>query len=207
MKLTIIFFLIFICTLNAKCQVNNRILTYDTKVIQELNEPLIASIERHLKVSKAEKGKSEYDFFILVSIFPRIKEWEIPKHVFDSIYAINDFKGVFPADSATPTYSISIVLASKKDYTEGWTGFGRKNIYYYKYKNYDVLISSDLNLIFKYDNERRQFVITLNSVQNPKEENIFKVWTGYSMWNRYVTEIRMKDLIWPTWTGNRDDFN
>jgi hypothetical protein len=205
MKKELLFFLVFL-TFLANSQVTHRNINFTAKVVTELNEPLIAAIDRHIEVSKAKKIKNKSDLFILVSIFPKIKEWEIPKHVYDSIYAINDFKTIFPTDSVTPTYSITIVLASKNYLTEGWTGFERKNIYYYIYKNYDVLINTELDLIFNNECETKEFTQHLIIEKETKKISPFKIWTGYSMWNRYITEIRLKDLIWPQWTGKRNDF-
>lgn len=206
MKKNIVLFLVLL-SLFAKCQVSYRTLTFNTRVITELNKPLIAAIDRHIEVSKAKKNKNKNDFLILISVFPRISKWEIPKYVFDSIYANNDFKTEFPSDTVMPTYSISIVLASKTYYTEGWTGFNRKNTYFYNYKNYDVLISSELNLIFKNENEKKQIIQNLIIKQETKKYSPYKIWTIYSMWNnKYITEIRYKDLIHPSWTGKRDEF-
>lgn len=203
-KILILF--LMLSTFYSKCQVHQQTKVYTFQIINDLNEPLSKAIERHIEVSKAYKIKRNDDFFILVSVFPTITKWQIPNVVFDSMYAVNDFKTVFPKDSVTPIYNISIILASKKYYTHGWQGFGRKNKYFTKYKKYEVLLSSDLNLIFNSDDETKQITLQLFYNEDAEMKKHYRVYTSYWLWNRYVAEIRIKDLIWPAWTGARDEF-
>ncbi len=193
--------------MHAKCQESYCSLTINANLITELNEALTVAIDRHIEVSKVKKGNNKNDFFIIILVFPRISQWEIPKQVFDSIYAVNDFKTVFSSDTIMPTYMISIVLASKTTYTEGWIGTNRKNTYYIRYKDWDVLINSELNLIFENENKTKQIVQKLKIDRTTKKYSPFKIWTRYSMWNnKYITEIRYNDLIFPPWTGKREEF-
>jgi len=207
MNVKIFLLFIVLISLGAKGQVFNHDLKFNSTVITQLNDPLLAALDRHLEVIKTNNFNIENDFFILVSIGPGIGDWEIPKKVHDSIYAKNDFKTVFPVDSVTPNYYINIFLASKKYLTNGWSRFDpEKNVFYYNYNNYDVLLSSNLDLIFNSKGEKRKFEIHLIYDENYVPYSSYQFGTTYSMWNRYITEIRMKDLIWPTWTGNRNEF-
>lgn len=199
--------LILIClSFYANGQQTVRNVNLTAKVITELNEPLTAALDRHIFVSKIKELKNKDDFYILISIYPRIEKWQISEYVFDSLYSINDFSADYPVDSILPTYSISIVIASKKYYSEGWSGFNRANIFYYKYKGYDILLSSNLNLIFNTKNEMKIIQHDLIIKDDTVKISPYKTWTKYLMWNRYIAEIRLKDLIWPSWTGKRDDF-
>jgi|APHig6443717817_1056837.scaffolds.fasta_scaffold123142_2 hypothetical protein len=194
-------------SLYAKSQVSYRNLIIDASVITELNEPLTSAIDRHIEVSKVKKRNNKNDFFILISVYSGISQWQIPKHIYDSIYAVNNFKTVFPTDTVLPLYTLSIVLASKKYYTGGWINFNRKNVYYCNYNNYEVLINSELSLIFESKNQTKQIEQKLIILPNKETDSPYKIWTRYSMWNnKYLTEIRYKDLIFPTWTGKRDEF-
>lgn len=206
MKKGIILILIFLPII-AKCQVSYDTLIINASVITELNKPLTTAIDRHIEVSKAKKRNNKNDFFVIITIFPGISQMNVPKHVVDSIYAINDLRTAFSNDTVLPPYYLSIVLASKKYKTEGWINIHRKNIYFFKYNDYDVLICSELNLLFGNENQSIQLIQKLVNLEKPEKKLSFQIWTIFSMWNnRYLTEIRYKDLIYPHWTGKRDEF-
>lgn len=206
MKKVFVLFFVFL-PIFANCQVHCDTLNINAKVITGLNKPLATAIDRHIEVSRAKKHSNNNDYFVIVLISPGITKWQIPKRIFDSIYSFNDLKTVFPKDTVLPEYNISIVLSSKLFHTEGWISLNKKNIYYCKYHNYDVLINSDMDLIFENEHQTLQLVTGLIDPEKPEKNFPFKIWTRYSMWNnRYLTEIRYKDLISPDWTGKHDEF-
>lgn len=205
MKKCIVIFLILISNY-VKCQVSFDTLSFNAQVITKLSKPLTAAIDRHIKVAKANK-LNKNDVFVLITVYPELSSLQVPKYIIDSIYAINDLKTEFPYDTISSIYSFSIILASKKYYTEGWMGWRERNYYYYNYDNYNVLINSNLDLIF--DNANQVIPIKLELIESERMDkvNSYKILTRYSMWNnRYLTEIRYKDLINPHWTGARDEF-
>jgi hypothetical protein len=143
----------------------------------------------------------------MIAIFPEIGSMQIPQPIIDSLYSHNDLDTEYSNDTVLPTYNFSIVLASKTLHTEGWFYISSKNIFYYKYKNYDVFICSSLNLVFESNNEMLHFTMRLRNTENAYVEYPYRFYTRYAMWNnRYLTEIRYKDLINPPWTGARDEF-
>lgn len=205
MKKKIILLFIFL-PLYAKCQVPCDSININAKVITELSKPLTAAIDRHIKVSKAKRSKDKDDFFVLISISPGLTEWEVPEYIIDSIYAVNDLKTEFSPDTLMPEYKFLIVLASKKYLTEGWRAIYWKNNYYFKYNNFDVLINSNLNLIFENDNQSKQIRQKLICLDKHKVFP-YTIWTRYSMYNnKYVIEVRYKHLIAPNWTAKFDEF-
>lgn len=179
---------------------------FNAKVIIELNEPFISAIDRHIKVSKASKNKNIKDFFIILNVGSDINEWQIPKSVYDSIYGFNDFSIVLPMDSLMPVYVLSLILANKKYFTNGWWNL-RGNNFYYNYKGLDVIITSNLNLIFKTNGENKYVLFPLKDLPvNGKFNKQYFIETRYSFWNVYLTQIKLKDITSPIWTGKRDEF-
>jgi hypothetical protein len=175
--------------------------------ITELNAPLIAAINRHIKVSKVKKIKNKGDFFIFIRIYPTINTYDVPRKIIDSIYSFNNFQKTIPEDSISHNYSLSIELLSKKFLTGGWAGVTTyKNIFYYNYNGYDVLLASDLEIIFMNDLKTRQFDLILLANFYPKKKKTYNIRTIYNMRPPYISEVRYKDLIWPNWTSNRSDF-
>jgi hypothetical protein len=207
MKVKILLILLLFNTFDIKSQVYHHDFKFNSVVITQLNDPLLAALNRHFEVLKNKNIIPEKDFFIIVAIYPSIRQSEVPKSVFDSIYAVNDFKTNFPLDSVTPSYNFMITLANKKYFTNGWSGFTTaKNIYYHKFNNYDVLLISGLDLIFNNNDEKNNLDIHIVYDEQYIPHSSYKISTYYTAWNRYVRENRWKDLIWPNWTGNFDDF-
>ena len=98
------------------------------------------------------------------------------------------------------------MLGNKTHCTDGWVAFNSKNVYYYKYNNYEILINSELDLIFKSDKNEMQTMLHLTLKDDTKDYSQYNIWTRYFMWNKYIKEVRYKDLIWPVWTGRDDEF-
>ena len=207
MKIRVLLILLLFNTIDIKSQVYHHDHKFNSLIISQLNDPLRAALNRHFEVLKNKKIIPEKNSFVFVIVSSGINRWEIPERIFDSIYAINDFKSVFPSDSLTPTYNFMITLASKKYFTNAWYGFTTdKNIYYHNFNDYDVLIISDLDLIFDNNDEKIEFDIHIIYDEQYSPHSSYQISTYYSAWNRYVRENRWKDLIWPNWTGNFDDF-
>ncbi len=184
---------------------HNDSIILNTKIISELSIPILATIQRHLEVAKMKK-KHKFDFFIFVRIGASNIDYRgIPKKIIDSLYSINDFTtSPLPiTDKFYTQYGISIEFIGKDDpQLNGISTF--ENKYYYNYNGYDVLICSNLNLIFKNEGKIKHFHFVLNTLGKRKKINAIR--TLFNLSGPYVTEVRYKDLIWPKWTSKRNDF-
>jgi hypothetical protein len=205
-KMYILLISFFVAFLNLNGQDSLMNPDFNATVIKELNEPFISAINRHLKTSKASKIKNAKDFYIILYVSSYINEWQIPKIVYDSIYGFNDFSTIPSKDSLTPSYTITLTLADKKFFTNGWWNL-RKNNFYYSLNGYDIVITSSLNLFFKTTGENKQIQHFLKEFpENKRIKKQYIIETSYIFWNAYLTQIKFKDIISPTWTSKRNEF-
>ena len=102
MKFKILLILLLFNTFDIKSQVYHHDFKFNSVVITQLNDPLLAALNRHFEVLKNKNIIPEKDFFIIIAISPSIRQLEVPKSIFDSIYAVNDFKKIFRLIQSLP---------------------------------------------------------------------------------------------------------
>jgi len=180
---------------------------FEASTISELDEPFISAIERHLFESKAKKTKNESDDMIILRVFPTLSDIHVPKNIYDSIYENNDFVTLVNHDTAAHLiYCMDIVLVSKKTFTNGWWNLLQKNNYYYRYKGYDIIISSSLDLIFKTSGEKKHIKLVLSDNNRLLKKKKYETITRYYFYGLNLRQYKIKDIIGPTWTSKIDEF-
>ncbi len=182
---------------------------YDVQVITKLDKIFVAAIERHFEELKIKKLKNKNEFYVVLTLYyPAIPSLQVLESVYDSIYKKNDFTNL-EAQYDNPKallYDFTVVLINKHYLTRGFYNLYRDNIYLYESDAYNVWVSSMLDLTFETEGVRKTIEFSFNENVPRKYKKLCNLETNYRTWGPYVTQIKRKGLISPSWTSPSNDF-
>ena len=179
--------------------------TKDSNLISQIYVTEIADVSHELEIvieryvfnkRKINTKKCYQDGYIFIIISSYYYKQFMKKNVFDSLYSVNNFSNNPLLGKRIGGYKLLVNLINKNNmfFKDINTYY---KLYYYPYKQYKVLITSDLPLQFVEIGTKKLYVLNNPYYKgNCKcDELNYTVDTYFEWGNAGIGEIRFKDLI------------
>lgn len=156
-------------------------------------------IERHLRVTRCRGYINPKNKMVIICIMPvPLTMYGIDSKIVDSLYSDNNFENF---TSSSPFYDILVTTNHVSDGIFNSVSL-YKYKYYYKYRKWNILFVSDLNIKLEATNTVKNLIVC-DKRKFRKQKNFNNNQTGYEIWHYVVSEVKYKTLISPE-IKNRD---